>query len=156
MIRPAAAALAAVMLFAAPVSAMAPAASTDEGADKARMSDFAKAEALIDDERYAEAVPLLQAVVKREPKNADAWSQLGFASRKSGNWKDGETYYAKALALKPNHQEAMEYLGELYLETGRTAEAQALLAKLVKLCPDGCEARSELEEAIEAHARKKK
>jgi len=156
MIRPVAAALAAVMMLAAPVHAMAPTPSTDEPIVKAGMSDYAKAEALIDDERYAEAVPILQAVVKREPKNADAWSQLGFASRKSGNWKDGEGYYAKALALEPNHQEAMEYLGELYLETGRPKQAQALLARLVKLCPDGCEARSELEEAIEAHARKTK
>jgi len=154
MIRPVAAALAAVMMLAFPVHAMAP--STDDSADQAKISDYAKAEALIDDERYAEAVPLLQAVVNREPKNADAWSQLGFASRKSGNWKDGEGYYAKALALDPKHQEAMEYLGELYLETGRPKEARALLAKLVKLCPDGCEARSELEEAIEAYARKKK
>ncbi|MEQ8814285.1 MAG: tetratricopeptide repeat protein [Thalassobaculum sp.] len=157
MTRPAAAALAAVlMLLAVPAQAMAPTPSTDEAGDKAGMSDYAKAEALIDEERYAEAVPLLQAVVKRQPKNADGWSQLGFASRKAGNWKDGEGYYAKALALDPNHQEAMEYLGELYLETGRPKEAQALLAKLVKLCPDGCEARSELEEAIETHARKKK
>lgn len=156
MIHPVAAALVAMMLFAVPVRAMAPAPSTEEGGDKVKMSDYAKAEALIDDERYAEAVPLLLAVVEKQPRNADAWSQLGFASRKSGNWKDGEGYYAKALALDPNHQEAMEYLGELYLETGRPKEAQALLAKLVKLCPDGCEARSELEEAIEAHARKKK
>jgi Flp pilus assembly protein TadD len=155
MIRPAAA-LAALLLLTAPASAMAPAPSTEEPADGAKMSDYDRAMALIDDERYAEAVPLLQAVVKREPKNADAWSQLGFASRKSGNWKEGEGFYAKALALDPNHQEAMEYLGELYLETGRPEQAAALLARLVKLCPDGCEARSELEEAIEEHARSRK
>lgn len=156
MIPAVAAALAAVMMLAAPANAMAPTPSTDETVGKAGMSDYAKAEELIDDERYAEAVPILLAVVERQPKNADAWSQLGFASRKSGNWKDGEGYYAKALALEPNHQEAMEYLGELYLETGRPKEAKALLARLVKLCPDGCEARSELEEAIDTHARKKK
>lgn len=156
MIRPAAAAFAAVMLLAVPAVAMAPAASDEEAPDKAKMPDYDRAMALIDEERFAEAVPLLQAVVKRSPKHADAWSQLGFAERKSGNWKDGEAYYAKALAIDPNHQEALEYLGELYLETGREKEAAALLAKLVKLCPDGCEARSELEEAIEAHRRRKK
>ncbi len=155
MRRPAAA-LAALLLLTGPASAMAPAPSSEEPADSAKMSDYDKAMDLIDDERYAEAVPLLKAVVKREPKNADAWSQLGFASRKSGNWKEGEGYYAKALAIEPDHQEAMEYLGELYLETGRPEKAAALLAKLVKLCPDGCEARSELEEAIEEHARAKK
>ena len=46
MIRPVAAALAAVMMLAFPVHAMAP--STDDSADQAKISDYAKAEALID------------------------------------------------------------------------------------------------------------
>lgn len=156
MIRLSAAALAAALLLAGPALAMAPAPATEDTPAVARDADYAKAEQLIDEERYADAVPILQAVVKRSPNNADAWSQLGFASRKSGNWKDGESYYAKALSLDPNHQEAMEYLGELYLETDRPKQAEALLKKLEKLCPDGCEARSELEEAIEKHKRNKK
>ena len=155
MIRPLTAALAALLLLAGPAVAMAPAPST-EASPASGGSDYDKAVALIDNERYAEAIPLLESAVKKNPKSPDAWSQLGFASRKTGNWKAGEGYYAKALALDPNHQEALEYLGELYLDTNRPDEAQGLLAKLVKLCPDGCEARSELEEAMEAHARKKK
>lgn len=155
MIRLVSFALAAALLFAAPALAMAPAASTEEKPAVAG-SEYDQAMALIDDERYADAVPLLEIAVKKNPKSPDAWSQLGFASRKSGNWKAGEGHYAKALALDPNHQEALEYLGELYLETNRPDQAKALLAKLVKLCPDGCEARSELEEALETFARKKK
>lgn len=151
MIRPLSALLA-VLLLATPALAMAPVA--DDAPAAASDADYDKAVELIDEERYAEAVPILRAVVERRPQNADAWSQLGFASRKSGNWRDGEGYYAKALALDPDHQEALEYLGELYLETARPELARAALDKLVKLCPDGCEARSELEEAIAAHARK--
>lgn len=154
MIRLVSAAFATAFLIAAPALAMAPAASTEEKPGVAG-SEYDQAMALIDDERYADAVPLLEIAVKKNPKSPDAWSQLGFASRKSGNWKSGEGYYAKALALDPNHQEAMEYLGELYLETNRPDQAKALLLKLTKLCPDGCEARSELEEALEAFARKK-
>ncbi|MEQ8394316.1 tetratricopeptide repeat protein [Thalassobaculum sp.] len=155
MIRPLTAALAALLLLAGPAVAMTPAPST-EASPVTGGSDYDKAVALIDDERYAEAIPLLELAVKKNPKSPDAWSQLGYASRKSGNWKAGEGYYAKALALDPDHQEAIEYLGELYLETNRPDEAKAQLAKLVKLCPDGCEARSELEEAMEAYARKNK
>ena len=156
MIRLVSATLAAALLLAVPAVAMAPAASTDAKPSAVTGSEYDQAMALIDDERYAEAVPLLEIAVKKNPKSPDAWSQLGFASRKSGNWKAGEGHYAKALALDPNHQEALEYLGELYLETNRPDEAKALLVKLAKLCPDGCEARSELEEALEAYARKKK
>ena len=64
-------------------------------------------------------------------------------------------YYAKALALDPKHEQAMEYMGEMYLETDRPELARTMLDKLVKLCPDACPGRTELEIAFEAYNRKK-
>ncbi|NBS75627.1 MAG: hypothetical protein EBS66_19390, partial [Betaproteobacteria bacterium] len=43
---------------------------------------YAQAEKLIKEWKYAEAIPLLEKVVKAEPKNADAYNQLGYAHRK--------------------------------------------------------------------------
>jgi hypothetical protein len=37
-----------------------------------------------------------------------------------------------------------DYLGELYLQIGRTADARRQLAKLDRLCPYGCAQREEL------------
>src|SRR3546814_6032463 len=71
--------------------------------------------------------------------------------RKSGVWDKSELYYGKALALNPRHEQAMEYLGEMYLETGRPELARTMLDKLATLCPEGCEARSELEVRSEEH-----
>ena len=151
-IRRLAAALTALLL-ALPAAAMAPAPASEPVtvAD----SDYIEANELLDDGRYAEAVVLLEKVIERDPGNADAWSQLGFASRKTRTWAKSEMYYAKALALDPKHEQAMEYMGEMYLETGRPELARTMLDKLVKLCPDGCEARSELELAFEEYGRRK-
>ena len=45
---------------------------------------------------------------------------------------------------------AREYLGELYVETGDLPKARDQLAVLEKLCPQGCEEREDLEQAIAA------
>ena len=51
-------------------------------------------------------------------------------------------------APRPAHLGAHEYLGELYLQRGELEQARAQLAELERLCPAGCEERSELAEAI--------
>lgn len=40
-------------------------------------------------------------------------------------------------------------MGELYLETGRRTQAEALLALLKQLCPDGCEELADLRQAFD-------
>ena len=40
---------------------------------------------MIEGRDYANALPLLQQVVAKDPKNADAYNLMGFATRKSGN-----------------------------------------------------------------------
>jgi hypothetical protein len=49
----------------------------------------------------------------------------------------GLTYYRKALERDPDHLSALEYLGELYVETGELVKAKEILAKLEKLCCKG-------------------
>jgi len=52
--------------------------------------------------------------------------------------------------LQPDHRAAREYLGELYVETNNIDKAKEQLAVLVKLCPNGCEERQDLEKMIKA------
>lgn len=138
-----------VPVLAGGVLAMAPA--TDETPAKVEDPDYERAVALIWVEKYAEAEPLLHAVLKRTPNDPDAWNYLGFVSRKLKRFEAAESHYANALRLDPEHLQAMEYLGELYLETKRAAEAKELLRQLTALCPAECEARDQLAAAIEAH-----
>ena len=83
-------------------------------------------------------------------QQADVYNLLGFALRKTGDFKTSLTYYVKALELQPDHKAAHEYLGELYIQTGDTAKAKEQLAILTQLCPAGCEEREDLEKAIDA------
>lgn len=121
---------------------------SDSTAPAAKADDYKKAVDLIDDEKYAAAIPLLEKSIKEKGEYADALNQLGYANRKLGNWAAGMEYYLKALKLEPNHLGANEYLGELYLEQKDLASAEGQLAKLKAACGD-CDEFDELEDSIE-------
>lgn len=136
-------------LMAPPAGAVAPESDTAPVTEVDADYTAALAKLAIDD--YVAAVPLLEASLKRNPRNADAWSELGFANRKLGRWNEGQRYYENALRIDPSHVGAMAYLGELYLETDRPGRARALLRQIESLCRDGCPAREALTAAMEQH-----
>lgn len=121
---------------------------SDSTAPAAQVDDYKKAVALIDDEKYTAAIPLLQKSIKEKGEYADALNQLGYANRKIGNWKIGMEYYLKALALEPKHLGANEYLGELYLEQKDLPNAEKQLAVLKAACGD-CDEFDDLDDAID-------
>ena len=69
--------------------------------------------------RYAKAQGLLIKSNNKKPNNADTLNYLGFTTRKLGDFENGEKYYLQGLAIEPNHVGINEYLGELYVATGR-------------------------------------
>lgn len=109
--------------------------------------DLTKARALIKAEDWAAALKELKRLETHGP-NADVLNLLAFSQRKSGDFETSYKNYQRALKLDPDHKSAREYLGELFVQTGRLEEARAQLKVLERLCPDGCEEREELAEAI--------
>ncbi len=99
---------------------------------------FAQAKAMIEAKNYTGALPLLQQVVAKDPRNADAYNLMGYATRASGNPNGSLQYYTQALAIDARHLGAHEYLGEAYLMLDRPAEADQMLARLDSLCVFGC------------------
>ena len=97
----------------------------------------------------AELTPMLE-----KYQHADVYNLMGFSLRKTGDQKQAFTYYRKALDFDPQHKGALEYLGELYVETGQIEKAKANAEQLKKLCPSGCEELADLQEAIEHAAPK--
>ena len=81
-------------------------------------------------------------------QHADVYNLMGFSLRKTGDKQGAQTFYNKALDFDPNHKGALEYQGELYVETGQIEKAKANAEQLKKLCPAGCEELADLEEAI--------
>jgi tetratricopeptide (TPR) repeat protein len=96
-----------------------------------------------------ELTPMLQ-----KYQHADVYNLMGFSLRKSGDPKQALTFYRKALDFNPEHKGALEYLGELYVETGQIDKAKENVVLLKKLCPSGCEELADLEKAIAGAAPK--
>jgi Flp pilus assembly protein TadD len=103
---------------------------------------------------FAGAIADLNALIDQGTQHADVYNLLGFSLRRSGDTATALTFYKKALELDPDHKGALEYLGELYVQIGDLAKAREHVAKLAKLCPQGCEELEDLQQAIAAGSAK--
>ena len=110
--------------------------------------EYKKAVKAIKKEDYAQAIDLLQTVIDDDPEDANAWNYLGYSLRKQGRFDEALIAYQKALAIKPRHKGALEYLGELYLQTDQPEKARAQLEKLDKACFFSCKEYRMLKEKI--------
>ncbi len=110
--------------------------------------DLTNVRAKVKAKDFAGALVELNRFLDKGVQHADVYNLLGFANRKSGDLKAAATYYGKALDFDKDHKGALEYQGELFLQIGQPDKAKANLARLVSLCPQGCEEREDLEKAI--------
>ena len=102
--------------------------------------------------RYERALKLLIKSNKEKPDQADTLNYLGFATRKLGNYEEGEKYYLLGLKIDPNHRGINEYLGELYVVTDRIDLAKQRL-NVLKSC--NCEEYEELKDIIDGNKKSK-
>lgn len=82
-------------------------------------------------------------------KHADVYNLLGFSTRKLGRFNEADRWYREALYYDPTHRPALEYQGELFLETGDRSAAEGNLQILTLLCPEGCPEKDALTAALE-------
>lgn len=131
--------------------------SPDERHEDLQDGDYAAGVAAWERQDWAAMIPPLTRVIRREPWHDDAHSLLGFAHRKLGDYEQALAHYHRALALNPHHRQAMEYLGEAYVELGRLDQARELLERLAVACErvlganwrGECEEWADLGEALE-------
>ncbi|HSE75771.1 MAG TPA: tetratricopeptide repeat protein [Dongiaceae bacterium] len=132
-------------LLAAPAAGYAAGSSSSEPA--AQPDLYKQAKELVDDQQYAQAIPLLQKSIQQKGEYADALNLLGFSNRKLGDMTKAMTYYTKALNKEPKHLGANEYMGELYLEMNNLPKAEERLAVLKGACGN-CEEFEDLDGQI--------
>ena len=94
---------------------------------------------------YEKAQKLLIKSNVEIPNKADTLNYLGFTTRKLGDYENGEKYYLQGLAIDPKHIGINEYLGELYVSTGRHNLAIERL-EVLKGC--NCQEYDELKDII--------
>ena len=102
--------------------------------------------------RYEKALKLLIKENKKKPNQPNTLNYLGFATRKLGDYENGEKYYLQGLQIDPNHKGINEYLGELYVVTNRIDLAKERL-NVLKNC--NCKEYAELKEVIEGKKKSK-
>ena len=95
---------------------------------------------------YLKALDKLEKAYAKDKKNADILNYLGYSLRKTGNLEKAEIFYLKGLKLDAGHLGINEYLGELYIETGRIELAKERL-EVLNGCK--CEEYDDLKELIE-------
>src|SRR5215470_15592296 len=124
-----------------------PSTTTTTTSATSEAAQYRQASAMVDAKDYRGAMAILEKILAKDPRNADALNLMGYSSRKIGNGDDAEEYYGKALAINPNHLGANEYLGEYYLEEKNLKKAEERLTVLKKAC-HGCTEQKDLEAAI--------
>jgi len=97
-------------------------------------------------ELYLKAYKKFEKAYDKNKKNADILNYLGFTLRKTGNFEKAEKFYLEGLELDAGHFGINEYLGELYVQTGRIELAKKRL-EVLNGCR--CEEYNELKELIE-------
>ena len=111
----------------------------NDGIKLAKKKDWAGAEAA-----YRDSLRL-------DPGPPEAWNGLGYALRNQKNYPESIAAYEEALKRRPNYAQALEYLGEAYVQLGQLDEARKIHARLQPL--DAKEAK-ELAQAIEKAAKR--
>ena len=125
-----------------------PTPTTPTAVAKTLSGELATIRALIAKKDFTAALAALKIADKNFPNNADINNLLGYSARNLKQYKPAATYYTKALKIDPKHLGALEYQGELFMLTKKTANAKKNLAKLKSLCGVNCEEYVDLKKAI--------
>ena len=80
--------------------------------------------------KFGKAIKKFESAVDRDPAYYQAWNMIGYCSRNLGDLKRAFSAYEKCLSIKPDYDEAHEYLGEAYVQSGDLAKAKVELAWL--------------------------
>lgn len=141
------------LVAALPVAGALAAGSSSSSSSQDVAAKLDQAEGMIESGNAADAVPILENVLRSDADNADAHNYLGLAYRKLGEYDKSMQHYEEALAIDSEHKGAREYLGELYLKLDQPDKAEEQLARLDEICSYGCEEYDTLKSAIEEYRR---
>ncbi|WP_455202321.1 tetratricopeptide repeat protein [Kaarinaea lacus] len=118
--------------------------SENFGVDPEIRSEFNQAVALLNEEKYSEAIKLLKAVSGKTSKFSAPYINLGIAYARTGELEKAEENFKKALEVSKQHPVAHNELGLIYRKTGRYVEARQLYETLLTMYPDFLPARKNL------------
>jgi Flp pilus assembly protein TadD len=149
-LRRSALAAALVVIVASGLATPASAVILDESPASDTTASYDDAKGLVERGRWKDAIAALRQILDKEPRHADALNLMGYSLRRSGDMAQAEDFYLRALKVRSSHRGANEYLGELYVETGKLDKARERLEALASICGTDCKEYKELKAAIDA------
>jgi tetratricopeptide (TPR) repeat protein len=93
------------------------AASSQDAAAREKLLNKAQKE-------YRKAIRAFSSAAEANPRMYQAFSSLGYALRKTGDYEQSLEAYEKALEIAPDYTEAIEYRAEAFLGLNRLEDAQ--------------------------------
>lgn len=81
---------------------------------------------------YTKAIRAFRSATEVDPQMHQAFSSLGYALRKTGQYEDSLAAYSEALELQPSYAEAIEYRAEAFLGLDRLGEAKEAYMQLFR------------------------
>ena len=82
---------------------------------------------------YQKAIGRFRDALEQVADFHEAWSSLGYALRKTGQYQESLEAYDRSLAINPSYVEAIEYRGEAYLGLNRLEEAKGAYMQLFQM-----------------------
>ena len=98
--------------------------------------------------RLIEADDALETALAIDPRNRAAFVAMARVAIKQKLFGQAIRLTNKALALEPTDREALAVQGQAMVEAGATPRAREVLARLQKLCTQGCPQAAELSAII--------
>ncbi|MFV1852527.1 MAG: tetratricopeptide repeat protein [Thalassospira sp.] len=137
-------ACAVLMMLASPLAATSALAMGSSDTWSSEGTDLSAVTELVDTGMYDMAIDKIETMLKDDPENADLYNYLAYSQRKMGDFESAAQNYERALMINPEHAGALEYQGELFLQTGKPEMAQENLARLAQVCGTDCAEYKEL------------
>jgi tetratricopeptide (TPR) repeat protein len=111
-------------------------------------TDLSAVTELVDTGMYDMAIDKIETMLKADPENADLYNYLAYSQRKTDDFASAAQNYERALMINPEHLGALEYQGELFLQTGKPEMARENLVRLEQLCGTDCVEYKQLADKI--------
>ena len=111
-------------------------------------SELERAIALEQSGRPDRAIALLQAILKRDPRSAEAHNWLGVAYLQKNSLNEATAEFRQAVKLKPGYVRAYNNLGSTLAQAGDIAQGVQVLQEGLKYAPDDLQLRLNLGMAL--------
>ena len=99
-------------------------------------ADMIAGEALDEMKDNEGSTKMFRAAVKADPKLPDVHFGLGYLLWTQKQYPEAATQFQAELVNEPDHEQALLYLGDTFIQMNRSANAQPLLEKAASLAPE--------------------